>query len=309
VAGIVIIHNPFARGNIRRPWIADKLRATMGDFGELIITRNIDQIPEVAANCMKNQIEYLGVNGGDGSLHLVLGAFVRVYKEHPLPTIIVLRGGTMNTLANSVKIKGKTVQILRTVIDKYKAKQPIETMNQHMVRLNEKYGFMSGAGVPPNFLAAYYGGTSTGPWQGFKVLAHTVGSIITQGPFMKFMAQPAHCKVNIDGEELSPRYFTAILGCSIREVGLGCTPTPLAYAKPGHFHFIAATIKPLEIVKKFPDLWLKREIEHHDLFSRVTKRARVEPLENMRYMIDGELYETEEPIDYECGPTIQLVKN
>ena len=309
MAGIVIIHNPFARGNIRRPWIADKLRATMGDFGELIITRNIDQIPEVAERCLKNQIEYLGVNGGDGSLHLVLGAFVRAYKEHPLPTIIALRGGTMNTLANSVKIKGKTVGILRTVIDKYKAKQPIETQNQHLVRLNEKYGFMTGAGVPPNFLAAYYGGTSTGPWQGVKVILHTVGSAIAQGPFLKFMGQPAHCKVTIGEEELSPRYFTGILGCSIREIGLGCTPTPRAYDKPGHFQFIATNLNPWGIIKQIPNLWLARDIEHHDLFSRITKTARIEPLENMRYMIDGELYETEEPIDYECGPTIDLVKN
>lgn len=309
MAGIVIIHNPFARGNIRRPWIADKLRATMGDCGELIITRNIDQVPEVAAQCLKNQTEYLGVNGGDGSLHLVLSAFVNVYKEHPLPVIIVLRGGTMNTLANSVKIKGKTVGILRNVIQKYKARQPIEAQKQQLVRLNDKYGFMTGAGVPPNFLAAYYSGTSTGPWQGVKVILHTIGSAIVQGPFVKFMAQPAHCTINVDGEEIPPRYFTGILGCTIREVGLGITPTPRANDKPGHFQFIATTMTAAQIIKNIPNLWLARDIYHHDLFSRITKKARIVPLENMRYMIDGELYETEAPIDYECGPTIEMVKN
>ena len=308
MGGIVIIHNPFARGNLRRPWIAAKLRNTMGDFGELVMTRNINQLPEVAADCMKKEIEYLGVNGGDGSLHLVLSAFINVYKDHPLPTVVALRGGTMNTMANSVKIKGTTVNILSQLIEKYKSGSPIPTIKQHVVRLNDKYGFMTGAGVPPNFLAAYYEGTSTGPWQGIKVLGHTVASILVQGTFYKRIAEPAHCKVRVDDEDFPPRYYIGILVCSIREVGLGLAPTPRVYDQPGHIQFIATTMKPVEIARALPTIWMKKDINHPDLFSRITAHAYIEPLSNMRYMIDGEIYETTEPIDVGCGPTLNMVK-
>ena len=308
MGGIVIIHNPFARGNIRQPWLAGKLKEILGNHGELIMTRNINQIPSVAEECKKEEIEYLGVNGGDGSLHLVLSAFINVYKDRPLPIVVPMRGGTMNTMANSVKIKGKTAGILKNLVSKYKSKAPINTIKQHLVRLNDKYGFMSGAGVPPNFLAAYYGGTSTGPWQGAKVLAHTVASILVNGTYYRKIGEPAHCKIKVDDEELPPRYYICFLACSIREIGLGISPTPRAYEKPGHFQFVATTMKPIDIARNLPTLWMKKDVIHPDMFSRITAKAYVEPLSNMRYTIDGELYETEEPISIGCGPTIDMVK-
>jgi len=308
LGGIVVIHNPFARANIRRPWLMNKLRNILEGCGELVLTRNINQVPEVARQCLEKGIDYLAVNGGDGSLHVALSYFINIYQGQKLPAVIPLRGGTMNTMAHSVKLKGDPVSILTKVVRNYRAGAPIPTIKQHLVRLNDQYGFMSGAGIPPNFLAAYYSGTTTGPWQGFKTLAHTVASIIVQGPFYKFITAPAHCKVRIGDEELSPRYYTAILACSIREIGLGFTPTPRAYDKPGCFQFIAATIQPLEIVYRLGHLWLGKDIIHPNLFSRVTDRAYIEPLSNMRYMIDGEIYETEKPIELGCGPTIDMVK-
>lgn len=308
MGGIVIIHNPFARGNIKRPWMADKLRRILTGCGELIMTRNINQVPAVAEQCLKNQVEYLGVNGGDGSLHIVLSAFISVYQDHPLPTIVAMRGGTMNTMANSVKIKGNTAGILKKLVEKYSSRQPINTIPQHLIRLNDKYGFMSGAGVPPNFLAAYYSGNSTGPWQALKTILHAIGSIMVQGPFYKFLAQPAYCRIVVDGEELKPRDFIGILACTIREIGLGFTFTPHAYDKPGHFQFLAATIKPLELVLQIPNLWMGKDLDRPDVISRITNNVHIEPLSNMRYTIDGELYETESPIEMSCGPTINLVK-
>jgi len=306
--GIVVIHNPYARGNLRRPWIADKLRMILGDSGELILTRNIDQLPEVAAECKKRGIEYLGVNGGDGSLHLVLSAFIKVYNRDPLPIVVPLRSGTMNTLTRSVKIKGKTIKILEKLIEKRRSNQPIQLVKQHLIRLNDQYGFMSGGGLAANFLAAYYSGTTVGPWQAIKVLAHAVGSVLAQGPYMRLIMEPAHCKIRIDDEELPPRYFTAFLGCAIREIGLGFTPTPRAYEKPGHFQFLAVIIKPIDIISKIPALWLGRDLNHPGVFSRVAERVFIEPISNIRYTIDGEIYETEAPIDISCGPTIDLVR-
>jgi len=308
LAGIVVIHNPFARGNIRRPWLAGKLRGILEGTGELVITRHVSHVPELAAECLQKGIDYLGVNGGDGSLHVALSAFISIYKDRKLPTIVPLRGGTMNTMPHSVKIKGNPVSILTKVVQNYQARVPIPTIKQHLVRLNDQYGFMSGAGIPPNFLSAYYSGTSTGPWQGFKVIVHTIASLAVQGPFYKYVTAPAHCKIRIDDEDLSPRYYMAFLGCSIREIGLRCTPTPHAYDKPGHFQFLATTMKPSELMTKLGHLWLAKDIIHPDVFSRVTSRVYIEPLSNMRYTIDGEIYETEDPIEMGCGPTIDMVK-
>jgi len=308
MAGIVIVHNPFARGNIRRPGILSKIKGLVGSVGEVVSTRTIDELPLVAELCLKREIDILGVNGGDGSMHIALTAFVNTYKHHPLPKIVALRGGTMNTMPNSLKLKGKTLEILQKLIEKYTTRTSFETIKQSLVRLNNKYGFMSGAGIPPNLLSAYYGGTSTGPWQGIKVIARTIGSVLIQGPYAKFIMKPATCRLIVEDKEFPDKEFVAILACTIREIGLGFTPTPRAYDKPGCFHFIATTISPIKIIPKIPALWLGRDLILPEVFSQPISRARIEPLANLRYMVDGEIYETEQPIDITCGPAIELIK-
>ena len=308
MAGIVIIHNTFARGNIRRPGILLKIKKIVGDYGEVVSTKTIDELPLVAELCLKREIDILGVNGGDGSMHTLLTAFINIYKDHPLPKIIALRGGTMNTMPNSLKLKGKTLEILQKLIEKYTTRTPLDTIGQHLIKLNDKYGFMSGAGIPPNFLSAYYDGTTTGPWQGIKVIARTIGSVLIQGPFAKFIMAPAKCKLKVEEKELPDKEFVAILACTIREIGLGFTPTPRAYDKPGCFHFIATTIAPIKIIPKIPALWLGWDLNLPEVFSQPVSKAKIEPLANLRYMIDGEIYETEEPIEITCGPTIELIK-
>lgn len=308
MAGIGIIHNPFARGNLRRPGIIEEIKRIIGDSGEVVITRNIDELPEVMKDFAGRGFEILGVNGGDGSMHLVLSAYLNALPGQPLPKVVALRGGTMNTMPNSLKLKGKTLSIAKKLVNKYRSGEPLEVIKQHLVRLNDKYGFMTGAGVPPNFLAAYYSGTSTGPWQGFKVIVRAILSLLVQGPYVKFLFEPAKCIVKVADQELQPREFSGMLACSIKEIGLGFIFTPHVYDRPGHFQFIATTLSPLQILPNIHKFWLGKELIHPQVFSFVTNKVLITPLANMRYTIDGEIYETEEPIEMGCGPTIDLVK-
>jgi diacylglycerol kinase family enzyme len=118
MSGIGVIHNPFARGNMKRPWVVNKLREIVKGAGELWETKNVNELPKVAEDCLKKKTEILAVNGGDGTLHVVLSAFIKVYGESPLPKVISLRGGTMNTMSNSLKLKGRSQGILKQAVEK-----------------------------------------------------------------------------------------------------------------------------------------------------------------------------------------------
>jgi diacylglycerol kinase family enzyme len=268
---IGIIHNPFARGNINRPQIANQLRQIIGDHGHLFETKNLDELPQVAEQFLKQGFEILAVNGGDGSLHLALSAFIKVYEDNPLPKVISLRGGTMNTMPNSLKLKGKTLDICKKTVELCRTKQPMETLKQPLVRLNDKYGFLSGAGLAANFLDAYYSGTGTGPVAGVKVIMRVVASAITRGPYVQRLFEPARAEITADGEPVPFQECTVILGCTIREIGLGFKPTPRAYDKEGHFQLVATRIKPLSLIARLPKL-------------------------------------TDEPIHMSIGPTIEIIK-
>jgi len=307
--GIGIIHNPFARGNLKRPRVAEKLRRLLGNEGIVVETRNINELPGVAEKFLQDGIEIIAVNGGDGTLHLTLTAFIQVYGDKPLPKLMSLRGGTMNTMSTSLKLKGATLEICAKAAERYRRGESFELLDQPLVCLNGKYGFMTGSGLATNFLEAYYSGTNTGPIEGAKVVAKAVLSAIGRTEYVKKLFALAQAEVVVDGEKVPFEEFTAILGCSIVEIGLGFKPTPRAYDQPGRFHFVATKIPPMGVVRRLHLLHQGKDIVHPDFFSRLAQRAEIRPKQDrFRYTIDGELYDTEEPIVMSPGPTVKVVK-
>jgi len=306
--GIGIIHNPFARGNLKRPRVAEKLRRILGNEGIVVETRNINELPGVAEKFLQDGIEIIAVNGGDGTLHLTLTAFIQVYGDKPLPKLISLRGGTMNTMSTSLKLQGTTLEICAQAAERYRRGESFELLDQPLVRLNHKYGFMTGSGLATNFLEAYYSGTNTGPIEGAKVVAKAVFSAIARTEYVKKLFALTQAEITVDGEKVPFEEFTIILGCSIVEIGLGFKPTPRAYDRPGHFQFIATRISPLGVVRRLHVIYQGKDIIHPDFFSRLAKRAEIKPYGRFRYTIDGELYDTEEPIVMSAGPTVKVVK-
>lgn len=307
--GIGIIHNPFARGNLKRPGIAEQLRRILGHEGIVVETRNISELPQVAEQFLRDGIEIIAVNGGDGTLHLTLTAFIKVYGDRPLPKLLSLRGGTMNTMSTSLKLKGKTLDICANAVARYRRGERFELLDQALVRLNDKYGFMTGAGLVTNFLEAYYSGTNTGPIEGAKVLGKLIFSAITGTDYAKKLFALSCAEVVVDGETVPFQEFTAILACSIVEIGLGFKPTPRAYDRPGHFQFIATRLSPAALVRRVHLIYQGKDIIHPDLFNRLARRAEIRPRQEwFRYMIDGELYETQEVIELSAGPLIKVIK-
>lgn len=307
MGGIGIIHNPFAKGNLKRPWIAEKLKGLVRDVGVFRETKNVEELTDVAAEFMDQKIEVMAVNGGDGTLHLALSAFVKVYGDQRLPKLMSLRGGTMNTMSTSLKIKGKTLDIVKKAVAKFKSGEPFSECEQHLLKVNDKYGFMSGAGAIAKFLDAYYSGTTTGPWQATKVVSKMVGGAILRTEFTKELFRPVHFKIFVDGAEKDPEEYSFILACTITEVGLGFKATPRAYDKPGHFHFVASTIKPLNLAPYVPSIWMGKDLDHPGFaHNGVTKEAVVEPRGMFRWMLDGEMYDAEEPLHYSVGPNITI---
>ena len=99
-----------------------------------------------------------------------------------------------------------------------------------------------------------------------------------------------------------------ILGCTIRELGLGFTPTPRAYEKPGHFHFLASNMKPMSLVQNVPALWLGNDFSDPGLhYNGIAKEVIVEPEGKLRWMMDGDLYSTENSLHISVGPTITAI--
>ena len=120
MAGIGVVLNPKSRKNLRDPRAALRLARTLGDHGVVRTARSKDDLARIAEDFRKLKIDVLGISGGDGTNHVTITGFLEVYADEPLPPLAFLRGGTMNTVANSVGVpRGRPDGLLAGLIARY----------------------------------------------------------------------------------------------------------------------------------------------------------------------------------------------
>jgi diacylglycerol kinase (ATP) len=154
--GIGIISNPFSKANKRDPNRPELLGYILGKQGQLAVTRSLDHLSEVAHNFKDSDVEILAINGGDGTVSQTLTAFSGAYGDRPLPKIVVLRGGTMNVLANNLGVRGSSERLLYQLVEGYSAGKTFQTVSIRALRVNGMLGFLFADGIAVNFLSAFY---------------------------------------------------------------------------------------------------------------------------------------------------------
>ena len=124
-----------------------------------------------------------------------------------MPQVALLRGGTMNTVANSVGVRqGAPQGLLGRLIRLYaeRANGTLENVERHVMHIAPRaggkghYGFLFGTGVVHGFLAEYYRDGEPSPLVAAKTLARAVGSAFIGGETIRRVAQPFRGAVSLD---------------------------------------------------------------------------------------------------------------
>ena len=304
--GIGVITNPKAKRNINRPWIREALERIVGDAGRVYETRSIDELPRVAEEFIERDLDVLAVNGGDGTTHIAITNFIPVYGDRPLPKLLSLRGGTMNTISKSIKHKGTCENILASIVKKVRNDEPLDIVYQPTLKINDRYGFLWGYGVVGNFLEAYYKGTTLGTVQAVKVVSRIIFSAIFRTQFAKDLFAPSPTRLTIDGKTMDLPDCRVVLSAAIKEFGLGAKLTYRAYEKPGHIHLRATEKTPFRIVPWIPNLFMGRPIP--GIMDEVVTEFVAETEKKMPYTIDGELYRDTKIFRVRAGPIIRVIR-
>lgn len=308
--GIGVITNPKAKKNIKRPWIKDSLQRIVGDSGWVYETRSIDELPALAHEFIEKGMDILAVNGGDGTTHAVLTNFIPVYRDKgiPLPKLLSLRGGTMNTISKSIKHKGRGEGILTSVVQKYREGKEIQHIRQPVLKINEKYGFMWGYGIAGNFLEHYYKGTVLGRWQAFKVAARLISSAVFQTSMAREVFGIHPTVMEVDGHVMEMPDCRAILVCSIKEVGLGVKLAYRAYEKPGYVHIRGTTLSPAKVVPYVPKVILGKRVNNPGIIDELGRNVYIKTEGDPPYTVDGEMYKDTNEFHVHQGPVLNVIR-
>ncbi|MCG3172993.1 MAG: hypothetical protein GMKNLPBB_01165 [Myxococcota bacterium] len=308
MAGIGVIINPRSRRNLKNPDRLKQFSYIVGDRGSCRETHSIEDIARVAEEFRKNDIDVLALAGGDGTNHVTLTTFLQVYRGSPLPKIALLRGGTMNTIANGCGVKkGDTHLLLAGIVEKYHANAPYETVDRDLMKIGDRMGFIFGNGLTTNFLTEYYTGAEPSPVKAFTTLSKAVGSAAVGGPLAKRLFSPVRAQVFLDGRKLPADSFSTILASTVEQIGLGFKPFFRHEERPYSFHVVAALAKPLGIVTQLPRIYRGAEPSQRVILNRVAEHMRIEFDGEMSYMIDGDMHQAHGEIEVGVGPRLTII--
>jgi diacylglycerol kinase (ATP) len=312
VSGIGVVSNPRSGANKRNPRLARRLAYMLGEKGELGQPGDLDDLVALAERFRDRGIDVLCVNGGDGTVHKVLSAFHQVYGEQPLPLVALLRGGTMNTVASGLGIRGKPEDLLGAVVSRYHDDEPFAVAERNLLVVRDgvnppRVGFLFGNGLVSNFLEVYYEGGDASPWKAVKVLVRAIGSVLLKGELAARLARPVRGQVEVDGHAWSaPELLTLVAG-TVDDIGLGFRPFHAVVGRPGHLQVIGFGCSIGAIVANLWRIRLARPVPAPGVVDQVARGFVLSGAGPQGYMIDGDFYQGGQRIEVAVGPRIRLI--
>jgi diacylglycerol kinase (ATP) len=312
MGGIGIVNNPRSRRNRRHPGIARRLRERLGEDGEVIDASTPDELARAVERFRAAGIEVLGVNGGDGTGHYVLTAFARAYGGEPLPKLLLLRGGAMNTVAHGHHIRGSPDSILREVLIRRRHGYPLRVAERDLLKVEmnadpPRYGFIFGTGAVVTFLEAYYASGRPSPMTAALLLARAIGSAIAGGPFANALTRREALRVTTDGDEWPDASYLALLAGATPDIGFGFKVFHRCAEQPGSFHAVGVTATPLALSLALRRIHAGKPWRRRHAWDEVTRDLVVGAADRLRFTIDGDLYTAEQKVRISTGPGVEIV--
>jgi len=316
--GVGVVLNPKSRRNLRDPNAADRLARAVGDDGVVRCARTIDELYTIAEEFRRLDVEILAISGGDGTNQITLTGFLDVYGEAAIPPVALLRGGTMNTVANSVGVpRGTPGQILRRLLDGYalRGSTPLGRVERHLMRITPRaggkarYGFLFGTGVVQGFLAEYYAGGDPSPLLAATTLGRGIASALVGGDTIRRVARPFRGSVVFErGQTWEERDYLSIAAGTIAHIGLGFRPFHRFDECPGCFHLLGIHASPVGFVRELWRIHGAKPMSPGKARDEVSSKAVVRSADGaVRYMVDGDLHETPGEIELSSGPAVKLI--
>ena len=312
MAGIGLLLNPRAKRTAKDPELAYRLKRVLGDAGIARTPRSFAELGEVAADFKRLGVELVAVAGGDGTNHITLSGLVSAYGESELPYFAMLRGGTMNTVANSFGIpRRRPEKLLARYLQAYqrRALQPLRFVEPNALKVGQHYGFIFGTGCIYGFISEYSRREDRSiPWAA-QVLGRAIASSVFGGPALGRVAQRWHGQVRFDdGSAFPERDYLTVGASTCSQIGLGFKPFFRSGERSDRFHILGIHTSAGHTIRGLPRVWRGRTLGGDRTYERLTSRAVLVPTDgHVPYTLDGDVYEHPGPLAVSIGPRLRIL--
>lgn len=314
MSGIGVLTNPRSRHNRRDPGVARSLAYVLGEKGQLVAPDDLDALNHTAERFRDHGIEVLCVNGGDGTLHQALTALVRAYgEEAELPPIAMLRGGTMNIVADSIGVRVPAAAMLEQVVDAYHAGESLRERRVRCIRIElddqpPSYGFLSGNGIIARFLEVYYEKPDPTPADAARLLLRGSMSALVGGRLIRRLTRPWEGTLTLDGERWPHDRWVAVAIGTIEQMGLGFRVFHLLERSPDRLQVVGLAGSVTDLARELPSVYRGRGVHRPGDRTEVGSELVLEGTEAQAIMIDGDFYIAHRGrVRYTLGPEVRFL--
>jgi len=310
MSGIGIITNPHSKLNKRNPRLIESLRHQLGDNGTLFVTQSIEELNGIPEIFRPAGFDVLAICGGDGTISRTLSAFIRSYTpHHALPPIVLLRGGTMNLIANEISQYGSPSQILRALILRRQSSLELPIRKLRSLEIQKSYGFLYADGSNVAILEEFYrkkSGILGACWLAVRL----VTSFLTKGPLTRSLIQPKNLQIQFDQKRGLEFCSLGNLAGTISKIPLGFPLLPYAKEDLGHFQMTLITCPKEKLLWHLPRIVLQQKKgQGFGKFSICCEEIKLHGVENFPYTLDGEIYQSQSPkLLIRCGPLVEFLQ-
>lgn len=304
-----IILNPNSRYNLRNPESADEYQQLGGSFVELRKTSSPDDVTCVAEDFLKRGISFIGISGGDGTIHQTLTRLIHVYGKKTIPPVLLLGDGTMNNIAHSIGIRNKGRANLKKFLQMVQRRELV-LRERTTMHIDGRYCFLFGCGMTSNFLTELYKGEK-GYLKSVDMVKNAIGEVFTSSLFnheVKLL-RPLDGEIYFDGEKMPLHHMLVVLAGTVEEVGFRLRPLYLASEKRGHFHVIATDLDPKDVLVRLGIISTGngKLIRNPRYCDRLVREIVIRSPGPFEYTMDGDIYIADGELEVKTGPDIQFV--
>jgi hypothetical protein len=320
LVGIAVLTNVEAGknrfGRYKRFGIPD----IVGNDGLVVETETMEEIDGAIERMLSRGERLICLNGGDGTVQRAISRMMNNYGENEdsIPVLFPLRGGTMNLLADSLKIKGAPPELLRRAmeIDRSGGELPyVEVPTLRVMRemggvTEKEYGFFFGHGALYRFHRVYYRETKGGPLAAAGLFLKSLYGGVTRRTRYKDVFGVTPARLVIDDFEMPADSFTVVLAVIFKVVVI--TFDAFRDVGEGDFYVLATSIPIFKMLRRLDKLlWARGEeppYPKEEFFNQRASNVLMECHEG--YSLDGEIFELEEPytVTIDIGPKVKILK-
>jgi hypothetical protein len=305
-------------------------------------TRDLSEIRPALEEFVDQGCEYWVADGGDGTLHWMLNEGREVLKsrgmwagERSFPKIIPSNGGTVDFVARTVGIRGRTDQVVRSLIDRARENDDFDMVELDTIEVRghkpgdpddtwsfERTGFaIALGGIGQKFFSKYYerpnrnaldiidisAKTSVGYLASFlpeRLMNHVSDDVLEMG---RFVLSGTKADVVADGRKFEYDVLQGLHASSV-EIDFG-TMRLFEYARePGKLHIVVGALPLAECAYKWPFYVVGKPIPgknwHEFPGESLDVRAKTDEL--LDPVIDGEMYFGFDRVSVNLGPRVSF---